>query len=163
MSRKSSLPHGLQQLPVGRLLRFVSVGFSGLFVDVVIFYLLRELLSLPLYISTALSIEVAIINNFLWNDAWTFADIAQRQKGSMARLIRLCKFNLICLAGALLQVGLMALILEIPIISQIPLWAAQMATGAWTDNADEYFAKVIAIALVTLWNFWINLKVSWRR
>ena len=162
MSRKLSIVQHLQQLPIGRFLRFSAVGFSGLFVDIVVFYLLRELLNLPLYLSTVLSIEVAIINNFLWNDAWTFADLAQRQQGWRARLVRFCKFNAVCLAGALLQVGLMALLLILPFVSRMPLWVAQMTAGAWVDNADEYFAKVMAIALVTLWNFWINLKLSWR-
>jgi dolichol-phosphate mannosyltransferase len=25
-----------------------------------------------------------------------------------------------------------------------------------------YLANLLAIALVTLWNFWLNLKLSWR-
>lgn len=162
MSNKSSIVQRIRQLPIGRFLRFGVVGFSGLFVDIVVFYLLRELLALPLYLSTALSIEMAIINNFFWNDAWTFADLAQRQKGWLARLNRFGKFNLVCLVGAFLQVGVMALILAIPAVGQIPAWISQLAAGAWTNNADEYFAKVAAIALVTLWNFWINLKLSWR-
>jgi len=159
---RPSVAQRLKQFPVGRFLRFGIVGFSGLFVDLAVFYLLRELLDLSLWLSTALSIETAIVNNFLWNDAWTFADLAQRQKGWIARLLRFFKFNLVCLMGAFLQVGVMALILAIPIVDQVPVWASRFATGAWTDNADEYFAKVMAIALVTLWNFWINLKLSWR-
>ena len=162
MNRKPSFIRRIRQLPIGRFLRFGVVGFSGLFVDIVVFYLLRELLALPLYLSTVLSIEMAIINNFFWNDAWTFADLAQRQKGWLARLKRFCKFNLVCLVGALLQVGVMALILAIPAVEIIPAWINQFVAGAWTNNADEYFAKIMAIALVTLWNFWINLKLSWR-
>ena len=152
----------LKKFPVGRLLRFGVVGFSGLFVDIAVFYLLRELVELPLYLSTALSIESAIINNFLWNDAWTFADLAQRQKGWRARLARFYKFNLVCLLGAALQIGIMALILAVPAVSQIPELAGKIITATWTGNADEYFAKVLAIVLVTLWNFWMNLKLSWR-
>ncbi|MEM6450256.1 MAG: GtrA family protein [Cyanobacteria bacterium P01_D01_bin.105] len=163
MSKKPSLAYRIRQFPVRRFLRFGVVGFSGLFIDIVTFYLLRELLDLPLYLSTALSIEMAILNNFLWNDAWTFADLAQRQKGWRARGLRLGKFNLVCLVGAFLQVGVMALILLIPAVGQIPSWMSQLISGAWVDNADEYFAKITAIALVTLWNFWLNLKLSWGR
>lgn len=150
------------RFPIGRFLRFGVVGFSGLFIDIVVFYLLRELLNVPLYPSTALSIEAAIINNFLWNDAWTFADLAQRQKGWAARLQRFLKFNAVCLIGALLQIGIMGLILLIPSVEQLPTFVGQFITASWVDNADEYFAKIAAIALVTLWNFWINLKLSWR-
>lgn len=158
----NSLFQKLKQFPIGRLLRFGVVGFSGLFVDIVAFYLLRELLKVPLYPSTVLSIEAAIINNFLWNDAWTFADLAKKQQGWKARLQRLCKFNLVCLVGAGLQIGLMSLILFIPITSRLPALIGQFVTADWVDNANEYFAKILAIAIVTLWNFWINLKLSWR-
>ncbi len=160
MKRKIPLA---QQFPIGRFLRFGVVGFSGLFVDIAVFYLLRELIGLPLYLSTALSIEAAIVNNFLWNDAWTFADLAQQQKGWRARIRRFYKFNLVCLIGAFLQVGIMTLLLLVPLVNQLPVIVAQVSAADWVDNANEYFAKVVAIALVTLWNFWINLKLSWRQ
>ncbi|MGB3298640.1 MAG: GtrA family protein [Phormidesmis sp.] len=162
MRADNSLIERLQKLPIRRLLRFGIVGFSGLFVDMAIFYLLRELIGLPLYLSTAVSIEVAIVNNFLWNDAWTFADLAQKQKGWGARLTRFYRFNLVCLTGAALQIGIMAMILAVPAVSQLTELAGRLITAAWTHNADEYFAKVLAIVLVTLWNFWLNLKLSWR-
>ena len=167
---KSSISH----FPIGRFLRFGIVGFSGLFVDLIVFYLLRDRLNIPLYLSTALSIEAAIINNFLWNDAWTFADLATQQKSYSPhsrrtipirpnpRWRRFLKFNSICLAGAALQVGLMALILLVPIVNRLPVLLGQVVSAHWTDNANEYFAKIMAIALVTLWNFWLNLKLSWR-
>ena len=158
----SSLLQKLMRFPLGRFLRFGVVGFSGLFVDIAVFYLLRELLKVPLYPSTVLSIEAAIINNFLWNDAWTFADLAKRQQGWSARFQRFFKFNLVCLVGAGLQIGLMSLLLFIPAVNRLPIFIGQFVTANWVDNANEYFAKVVAIALVTLWNFWINLKLSWR-
>ena len=67
MRSQKSLVRKLYQLPIGRFLRFGVVGFSGLFVDFAVFYLLRDVIGLPLYWSTVLSIEAAIINNFLWN------------------------------------------------------------------------------------------------
>ncbi len=152
----------LQQLPIGRFLRFGIVGFSGVFVDLIVFHLLRTEIGLARSLSILLSIEAAIINNFFWNDAWTFADIAQQQKGRTARLQRFLKFHSVCLIGAVLQYLLIEGILLIPLVQQIPTAASQFATGKWTVTADEYTAKVSAIALVTLWNFWLNLKLSWR-
>ena len=90
-----------------------------------------------------LSGEVAIINNFLWNDLWTFGDIASRQRGWRKGLKRLLKFNLICLAGLVLNVTIVNL----------------LSVGL---GLNEYGAKLVAIAAVTLWNFWINLKLNWR-
>ncbi len=160
---RSEIQKLLRKFPIRRFLRFGVVGFSGLFVDLVVFYLLRELVGLPLYLSTALSIEMAIINNFFWNDAWTFADLAQQQKGWKARFKRFYKFNLVCLLGAFLQIGIMAVILLIPGVNHLPMLLSQSISADWVDNANEYFAKIVAIILVTLWNFWINLKLSWRQ
>ena len=152
----------LKRLPIGRFIRFGIVGFSGLFVDMAVFFLLREFTGFNWRFCSAISTEVAIVNNFLWNDAWTFADLAQQQQGQKARFRRLLKFNSVCLLGAFLQYVLMEGLLKVPLIVGIPEWLSQvMAIGA-DNHADEYLAKVIAIAIVILWNFWINLKLSWR-
>lgn len=162
MKDQPGLVEKLKQLPIGRFLRFGVVGFSGLFVDIIVLFLLRERVGLPLYLSNNLAIEAAIINNFLWNDAWTFADVAQAQKGWKARLQRFAKFNVVCLVGAVLQNAILTVVLLIPAVGQLPSTVGNVVTAGWTENADEYFAKVSAIAIVTFWNFWLNLKVSWR-
>ena len=129
--------------PIKRFLRFGVVGFSGVFVDLGIFYVLREMLGLALTRSAILSSEVAIINNFLWNDLWTFSDISSRQRGWRKRVKRLLKFNIVCLSGLVLNVLLVNLLFNVL-------------------GVNEYIAKLIAIAAVTFWNFWFNLKLSWR-
>lgn len=129
--------------PMGKFLRFGIVGFSGVFVDMGVFYLLRTFLGLGLTRSAIFSAEVAIINNFLWNDLWTFRDISKRQPGKRQRLKRLLKFNVICLMGLMMNVLLVNVLFNF-------------------FKVNEYLAKLIAIATVTLWNFWINMKLSWR-
>jgi dolichol-phosphate mannosyltransferase len=129
--------------PFKRFMRFGVVGFSGVFVDMGVFYLLRTVLGFGLTRSAILSSEVAIINNFLWNDLWTFGDISRRQQGMGKKRKRLLKFNLICLSGLILNVLLVNLLFNVL-------------------GVNEYIAKLIAIAAVTLWNFWFNLKLSWR-
>lgn len=131
------------RLPIDRFLRFGVVGFSGLFVDYALFYLLYSQVGLGLTTSNILSAEVAILNNFIWNDAWTFADFSQQQLGWPARLKRLIKFNLVCLAGLVLNTLLVNVFFNLL-------------------GLNAYVAKLFAIALVTIWNFWINLKLSWR-
>ena len=86
---------------------------------------------------------MAIINNFLWNDLWTFGDIASQQRGWRKRIKRLLKFNIVCLSGLVLNVLLVNLLFNVL-------------------GVNEYIAKLMAIAAVTLWNFWFNLKLSWR-
>lgn len=129
--------------PVKRFLRFGISGFSGVFVDFGVFYVLREVLQLALTRSTIISSEIAIINNFLWNDFWTFGDISRHQKGWRKRFKRLLKFNVICLSGLILNVLIVNFLFNVL-------------------GVNEYLAKLIAIAAVTLWNFWFNLKLSWR-
>ena len=129
--------------PIRRFIRFGISGFSGVFVDFGVFYVLREVLKLALTRSTIISSEIAIINNFLWNDFWTFGDISRGQKGWRKRIKRLLKFNVICLSGLVLNVLLVNFLFNVL-------------------GVNEYLAKLIAIAAVTLWNFWFNLKLSWR-
>ena len=132
-------------LPIGRFVRFGLVGLSGVFVDMAVFYLLSDPTTLAwgLTRSKILASEVAIVNNFLWNDRWTFGDISQRQRGGRLRLRRFLKFNLVCLSGLILNVLL--------------LNALYNGLGI-----NRYLANLIAIAVITIWNFWLNLKLSWR-
>ena len=128
--------------PIARFFRFGLVGFSGVFVDLGIFYVLRSQ-DVGLTSSAAISGELAIINNFLWNDFWTFSDISSHQPGKRQRLKRLMKFNIVCLLGLVLNVSIVNFFFNIL-------------------GINEYIAKLLAIAAVTVWNFWLNLKLSWR-
>ncbi|MEH2127958.1 glycosyltransferase [Nostoc sp.] len=129
--------------PVGRFVRFGFVGFSGVFVDLTVFHLLRTVVHLGLTRSTILSAGVAIVNNFLWNDIWTFSDISQGQRALHQRFKRFLKFSVVCLAGVILQALIINFLYNVLEINQ-------------------YLAKLIAIAVATIWNFWVNLKLSWR-
>jgi dolichol-phosphate mannosyltransferase len=126
-----------------RFLTFLAVGLSGVVVDMAVLYLLRHYLHLPLTRSKILAAEVAIINNFIWNDRWTFGDLSRFQQGKRQKLRRFLKFNLVCLMG---------LILNVLILNGIYNFLLP----------NEYIANFMAIAAVTLWNFWINVKLSWR-
>jgi dolichol-phosphate mannosyltransferase len=131
--------------PIGRFIRFGVVGLSGVCVDMLILYLLSDptTLAWPLTRSKIIAGEIAIFNNFLWNDAWTFADVSMNQKGWKPRIKRFLKFNVVCLAGLVLNV----LVLNLVFNFLIP---------------NRYIANFIAIGVATIWNFWVNLKLSWR-
>ena len=131
--------------PLGRFVRFGAVGLTGVFVDMLLLYLLSDpsTLGWGLTRSKVIASEVAILNNFLWNDNWTFGDISSTQRGWRPWLKRLLKFNLICLAGLVINV----LVLN---------WVFNF----WLPN--RYVANLMAIAVATLWNFWVNYKLSWR-
>jgi dolichol-phosphate mannosyltransferase len=128
-----------------RFLRFFSVGLTGVVVDMGVLFLLSSpnLLAWPLTRSKIVAAELAIINNFGWHDLWTFGDLARQQPGQRQRLKRFIKFNLICLAGLVLNVVLLNIFYNL-------------------FGLNRYLANLIAISLVAVWNFWLNLKLRWR-
>ncbi|BBA78754.1 dolichyl-phosphate-mannose synthase [cyanobacterium endosymbiont of Rhopalodia gibberula] len=136
---------GLRLSISARFIKFSLVGLTGVVVDMGFLYLLSDKIGpeLPLTRSKIIAAELAVINNFLWNDCWTFGDISRRQPEKRQRLKRLIKFNLICLAGLVLNVFFLNMFVRI-------------------FNYNKYIANLLAIILVTLWNFWFNLKLSWR-
>lgn len=128
-----------------KYLKFGVVGTSGVAVDMVVLFILADhrMLALGLSLSKACAAEVAIINNFIWNEMWTFGNVAALQKTWPARWSRLGKFNLICLGG----IGLSVLLLN----AQVHLLSLNI-----------YAANAIAILLVSLWNFSLTLRFGWR-
>jgi dolichol-phosphate mannosyltransferase len=132
-------------LPISRFLRFAVVGLSGVVVDMGLLYLLSDpaMLGWGLTRSKLIAAEVAIVNNFVWNDMWTFGDLAKDQRRFGQRIKRFAKFQLVCLMGLVLNTVLLNL--------QFNLL-----------GVNRYVANAIAIAVVTAWNFWLNMKLSWR-
>jgi dolichol-phosphate mannosyltransferase len=126
-----------------RLLLFLAVGFSGVFVDMAVFYLLQENLHLDMNVSKFLAAEIAIVNNFMWNDRWTFGDVSLRQPGKRRKMRRFIKFNLVCSMGVFLNMIL-------------------FNTLVFSGVENKYIANFMAIFCVTIWNYWINVKLSWR-
>src|SRR2546427_234186 len=125
-----------------RFAKFAAVGLSGVAVDMAILWLLKGRLGWPLTPAKLVAAEMAMANNFLWNDLWTFGDLAEKQGYGMARLRRFAKFNGICAAGLALSVGLL-----------------EMQVGLFRINT--YVANAVAIGVTTGWNFWMNKIFSW--
>jgi dolichol-phosphate mannosyltransferase len=125
-----------------RFAKFAAVGLSGVAVDMAILWLLRGRMGLPLTISKLIAAETAMASNFLWNDLWTFGDVARQQGYGMARLRRFLRFNAICAAGLALSVGLLEM--------QVAIF-----------GLNPYLANGIAICVTTGWNFWMNKIFNW--
>jgi len=128
-----------------RFIRFALVGASGVFVDMAFLFLLSDprALGFGLTRSKVVAAELAIINNFLWNDAWTFRDLVGDQRGLRHKLRRLLKFNAVCGIGLVLNVLLLNLQFNV-------------------FHMNRYVANMVAIAVVTAWNYWLNLRLNWR-
>lgn len=128
-----------------RYLQFCLVGATGVAVDMAVIWLLASptRLGWDLSLSKALAAEAAIFNNFLWNETWTFRGLGAGSDWR-SRLLRLGKFNLICLAG----VGMSILFLNIQVIGL---------------GMNLYLANLSSIFVVSFWNFYLNLRFGWTR
>lgn len=129
---------------LARFVRFGLVGGSGVLVDMGALYLLHDprRLALPLVAAKVAAAQLAILNNFAWNELWTFRDRAALRPGAAARLARFARFEGICLAGVGLTVGV--------------LWVCVQRLGM------HYLpGNLVAIAAGTAWNFLLNLRWNW--
>jgi dolichol-phosphate mannosyltransferase len=98
-------------------------------------FLLYQWARLPLVIASILSTEMAIVNNFCWNDRWTFG------RRHLA-LNRFALFNLVSLAGL--------------VITTSTLWLLVRHLGFYYLTAN-----LLGIALATAWNFVANSLWTW--
>jgi dolichol-phosphate mannosyltransferase len=128
-----------------KFVRFCVVGCSGVVIDMSLLYVFSDpkMLHWGLTRSKILAAEAALINNFIWNDLWTFGSLSQHQNTMSQRIKRFLKFNVICSLGIILNV----LILNVEF--------------NWL-HMDRYIANLVAIGLVTLWNYKSNKEFSWR-
>lgn len=135
----------LALLPLNRFFRFAVVGCSGVIVDMGLLFLLSDptMLAWGLTRSKLIASETAIINNFVWNDVWTFGDVSMRHRTWQNRLRRFGKFQMICFVGLVLNAAILNFQFNVL-------------------GMNRYVANAISIVLVTGWNYWLNLKISWR-
>ncbi len=80
-----------------RLVKFSVVGLSGILVNEGFLWLFVHL-GLSKYIANVPATELAILNNFFWNDLWTFRDLRNAPLWK-----RLLSFHVAALMGALVQ------------------------------------------------------------
>ena len=64
---KDTNPNTLKQL-----IQFALIGLTGLAIYQGIIYLFHNVLGLNEYFSTSIGFFLGLINNFIWNDLWTF-------------------------------------------------------------------------------------------
>lgn len=83
-----------------RFLKFATVGFSGYVVNAIALQSFSGFVAIePL--SWALATEVAIISNFLFNNAWTFAD--GRISGGARLVTKFLQFNTVSAGAIIIQ------------------------------------------------------------
>jgi len=127
--------------------QFCVVGLLGVGIDMAVLFILSSptMLEWNLSLSKAIAAELAMFNNFVWNDVWTF-----RTNGSAFKILkcgwekRFLRFNLICLAGVLISIGLLNF-------------------QVFVLHFNPYIANFFAIIIVSFWNFALSFKFGWKR
>ncbi len=114
-----------------KFIKFGVVGFSGLFIDFGFTYLCKEVFKIQKYIANSIGFTIAASSNYFLNRIWTF------QSTNPEIAVEYTEFLLISIIG----LGLNTLILYF-VINRFKL--------------NFYFAKMIAIGVVIVWNFFAN-------
>ncbi len=132
---------GRSEKETERFIKFCVVGLSGVIVNLSILISLTEIAGLFYAFSNAIAVMTAIINNFIWNDLWTFRD---RQTSTRTPIIaRLAKFSLICSMGFGINEGILLF---------------------FTEVVGFYYivSAILGIIIATLFNFILNKWWTWK-
>lgn len=130
--------------------KFGLVGFVGTLVDFFFYKIFINLVGLPPASSKGISTEIAIINNFILNNFWTF----RYRKTKTNIWQKLGIFNLVSLGG---------LVLGVLIVKFLHLTYGDGFTYVFgRPIAYNNFYFFATIPPVMFWNFTINHLVTWR-
>ena len=134
-----------------RVFKFGIVGISGIVVNLAILFVLVEFFSTEIpflgrdiykELASAVAIEVSILNNFVWNDVWTFSSSPARKATSLWQ--RLVAFNAVSVGGAVINLGIFTVL------------------NGWF-SVWYMAAQFIGILVGFFWNFLVNRRFTWGR
>lgn len=120
-----------------KFLKFGVVGFSGVLIDFGITYSCKEIIKIPKYISNAIGFITAASWNYILNRIWTFESKDPEVTFEFLRF----------LSVSLIGLGINTFILWL-LVSKF--------------QKHFYFSKLFAIATVMIWNFIMNLLVTFQ-
>ncbi|NLN31808.1 MAG: GtrA family protein [Bacteroidales bacterium] len=127
----------IDRIVILKFLKFSVVGFSGMLIDFGITWLLKEKARANKYIANSTGFILAATSNYIWNRIWTF----ESKSGEIA--VEYFSFIIISVAG----LG----------INNLVIYLLHDRLGM-----NFYLSKLIAIGIVTLWNFTMNLIFTFR-
>ena len=125
-----------------KIIRFGIVGLSGIVVNMGLLWLLTTFAGIPDLVSLACAIEVSIVNNFIWNERWTFGGGEGHRTGTT--LHRFASFQLVSIGGALINWFLY-------------LFLTRVGGVYWL------LANLVAILVAFAWNYLVNRHITWKR
>ena len=140
----SSLEAFVSSPRIIQFIKFCLVGGSGVVVDMTVLFLLGDprCLGLGVTLSKIVAAEIALVNNFVWNEWWTFGTASNARQNREACFRRFLTFNTICGIG---------IVLAVTLLHTFSSWFG------W----NLYLSNILAIILVTFWNFGMNSHFNW--
>jgi dolichol-phosphate mannosyltransferase len=114
------------------------VGGSGVVVNMGVLTLLVSVGGWQPFVAAPIAGEVAIINNFLLNDRWTFRD----KRSGRSLFERGLRYNGLTLGGVLISI-------------------ATLTTLVYVFRMHYIVANLFAIAAGTAWNYSMNAWLTW--
>jgi len=143
----------LQEILKMRLFKFVLVGGLGALIQLSTLQLWRQFF--PYQLSAFLSIESAVISNFILSNLWTFADRKLKASQIPSKFVQ---FNLAS-AGSIIIQQVLAFIGEFAIglfaLFTLPIIALTVDTGM--------VYAVLGILIGMFWNFFAYNKFIWKK
>ena len=130
-----------------KLIKVMVVGAIGTIIQLSFFNLFRSLLALSLSLAQNLSIEIAIVSNFVINNLWTFNDHQFSLKEIKKLVVGFFKFNLTSLGSILIQ--------NLVLISGVSL----LGRSFFIENG----LIIVGILIGLIWNYIMYTKVVWKK
>ena len=120
-----------------KFLKFCVVGLSGMVIDFSTTWLLKEKAKVNKYIANSTGFILAATSNYIWNRIWTF----QSENSQIA--VEYLSFILISVAGLGINNFVIYLLND-------------------RLKINFYLSKLLAIGVVTVWNFLMNFIITFR-
>jgi dolichol-phosphate mannosyltransferase len=131
-------------------IKFAVVGFTGTLVDFAFYKLFINGFGFNPAIAKCFSSEAGVINNFTWNNFWTF----KYRKTNTSLWQKFLMFNLVSVGGVGIGTGI--------------VWFLNHTYGNGTVHIGSFHAAYnnfyffATIPPVMIWNFFINHFFTWR-
>ena len=127
----------INDLLIQKFIKFCVVGFSGMIIDFGTTWGLKEKVKVNKYIANSTGFILAATSNYIWNRYWTF------QSENSHVVTEYFSFIIISLIGLAINNFLIYLLSD-------------------KMKFNFYLSKLIAIGVVTVWNFVLNYLITFR-
>ncbi len=116
-----------------KFIKFGIVGFTGLIIDFTITYILKEKVKINRYMANSCGFTAAATSNYYLNRVWTFHSTNPRIAIEFTSFI---------------------------IISSIGLIINNLFLNLFEKRYNFYVAKLFAIGITIIWNFFANYLIT---